>query len=161
MVRGVGFEPTKAYATGFPRSRMVLRDHLSLAPRDFTFVWSCPLDLVPAWLACLARDSGTPASNRDPTHSAEYYLFEPKSAMRRRKFGDRYRTVSLNPAFFQVQSRQQILVAVRVRLWLRSGKSVERSQLQNNARSTIHAWKVHSRVSSVQNLEVYHGRHQS
>jgi len=97
-VRGVGFEPTKAYATGSPRSRMVLRDHLSLAPRDFTFVWSCPLDLVPAWFACLARDSGTPASDRDPTHSAEYYLFEPKSAMRRRKFGDRYRTVSLNPA---------------------------------------------------------------
>jgi hypothetical protein len=47
-VRGVGFEPTKAYATGSPRSPVILRDHLSLAPSDFRFARSCPLDLVPA-----------------------------------------------------------------------------------------------------------------
>jgi len=60
-VRGVGFEPTKAYATGFPRSPVIPRDHLSLAPSDFEVARSCPLDLVPAWLVQLARDSGTPA----------------------------------------------------------------------------------------------------
>ena len=61
MVRGVGFEPTKAYATGSPRSPVIPRDHLSLAPSDFEVARSCPLDLVPAWLVRLARDSGTPA----------------------------------------------------------------------------------------------------
>ena len=49
-MRGVGFEPTKAYATGFPRSPVIPRDHLSLAPSDFEVAPSCPLDLVPAWL---------------------------------------------------------------------------------------------------------------
>ena len=49
-VRGVGFEPTKAYATGFPRSPVIPRDRLSLAPFDFEVARSCPLDLVPAWL---------------------------------------------------------------------------------------------------------------
>jgi hypothetical protein len=47
-VRGVGFEPTKAYATGSPRSPVISRDHLSLAPSDLKFARSCPLDLVPA-----------------------------------------------------------------------------------------------------------------
>jgi hypothetical protein len=76
-VRGVGFEPTKAYATGFPRSPVIPRDHLSLALSDFEVARSCPLDLVPAWLVQLARDSGTPApSARVTSHSAEYYPFE-------------------------------------------------------------------------------------
>ena len=61
LVRGVGFEPTKAYATGSPRSPVIPRDHLSLAPSDFEVARSCPLDLVPAWFVQLARDSGTPA----------------------------------------------------------------------------------------------------
>jgi len=60
-VRGVGFEPTKAYATGSPRSSATPRDHLSLAPSNFKVARSCPLDLVPAWLAHFAKDSGTPA----------------------------------------------------------------------------------------------------
>ena len=60
-MRGVGFEPTKAYATGFPRSPVIPRDHLSLAPSDLEVARPCPLDLVPAWLARFARDSGTPA----------------------------------------------------------------------------------------------------
>src|SRR2546428_6670887 len=44
MVRGVGFEPTKAYATGYLLSRILRQAHFSSLRRGM----SCPFGLIPA-----------------------------------------------------------------------------------------------------------------
>src|SRR6267143_4734082 len=65
VARGVGFEPTKAYSTGYLLSRILSQAHASILDRGM----SCPFGLISAHEMSMRRlywVSGIPAANSRP-----------------------------------------------------------------------------------------------